>query len=364
MVIKNDLIEYLGNHARQRIPELSHGDDPPKVVDVEGRSVFPAFIDSHMHLLQLGISLSKVALDHCHHLDEIRSTIAEAAKNNPNAARILCRGWRQATTDRQALASMIDDIDPRPIYIDADDLHSEWCSSSALRDMGITRDTPNPVDGVIHKDQDGNPTGLISEGAVITMVWPYLLGLMSDEDKKDCIRAAIEEYHASGYTSVIELAMDGGSWRLLEELRESGQLGLRLTAHWIIVPTGNDADNLAQVQTAIEMHSKYNLETCPDFRVAGIKVICDGVVDSCTAALSQPYLVPPHGVGDLNWKEDAVRKVAVKADAAGLQIAMHAIGDAAIHLAVNTLEGLGTTGRRHRIEHLELTAPSGRSASR
>lgn len=357
MVINDGLIEYLGNDAGRRIPYLSN-EEGAKLIDLKGRSVFPAFVDGHMHLLQFGASLLKVGLDHCRNLNEIRSTIAEAAKSEPNAKRILCRGWRQATTNRKALASMIDDIDPRPIFIDADDLHSEWCSSAALREMGITRDTADPVDGVIHRDKDGNPTGLISEGAVITMVWPYLIGQMSKEDKMGCIRAAIKEYHASGYTSVIEMAMDEGNWDLIQDMHQNGQLGLRVAAHWIIVPTGDEASDLAQVQTAIDMHSKFNLQNSPDLRIAGIKVICDGVIDSCTAALSKPYLVPPHGNGDLNWKEDAVRKVAAKANAAGLQIAMHAIGDAAIHLAINTLEGLGTSGQRHRIEHLELTHPN------
>ena len=357
MLINNDLIEHLGDDARRRIPELGNKEQDPEVIDLKGRSVFPAFIDAHMHLLQFGASLQKVGLDHCRNLDEIRKTIAKAAESDPKAKRILCRGWRQATTNREALASMIDDIDPRPIFIDADDLHSEWCNTSALKEMGITRETPDPVDGVIHRDQNGHPTGLISEGAVITMVWPFLMGLMSKEDKTDCIRVAVNEYHASGYTCVIEMAMDEGNWHLIEEMHKSGQLGLRVAAHWIIVPTGDSAEDLAQVQTAIDMHAKYNNQNSPDFRIAGIKIVCDGVVDSCTAALSKPYLVPPHGNGDLNWNEEAVKKVAAKADAAGLQIAMHAIGDAAIHLAINTLEGLGTTGRRHRIEHLELTHP-------
>ncbi|KEF53917.1 uncharacterized protein A1O9_09712 [Exophiala aquamarina CBS 119918] len=356
MVINDGMIEYLENDAGRRIPHLSNG-EAAKRVNLKGRSVFPAFIDAHMHLLQFGASLVKVGLDNCRNLDEIRTTISEAAKRDPSAPRILCRGWRQASTNRRALASMIDDIDSRPIFIDADDLHSEWCSTSALREMGITRDSADPVDGVIHRDKDGNPTGLISEGAVFSMVWPHLIGQMSEEDKKGCFRTAIKEYHASGYTSVIEMAMDQGNWDLIEDMHKNGHLGLRVAAHWMILPTGDSAGALNQVQTAIDIHAKYNLQNSPDFRIAGIKMILDGVVDSCTAALSKPYLVSPHDLGDMNWKEDVVREVAAKADAAGLQIALHAIGDAAIHLAINTLEGLGTSGRRHRIEHLELTRP-------
>lgn len=356
MVINDDRIEYIGNDAGRRIPPLSNGEDS-KIVDLKGRSVFPAFFDAHMHLLQFGASLLKVGLDNCRNLDEIRSTIANAAKSNPKAQRILCRGWRQATTSRQALASMIDDIDPRPIFIDADDLHSCWCSSSALKEMNITHDTPNPVDGTIHRDKDGNPSGLISEGAVFTFVWPFLMGKLSKEDKKNCVRAATDEYHASGYTSVIEMATDQGHWDLFEEMHKDGELGLRIAAHWMMLPTGDRTDELAQVQRAIDIHAKYNLENSPDLRVAGIKIIGDGVVDSCTAALTNPYLVSPQGLGDLNWTDDAIRAVAAKADKAGLQVAIHAIGDAAIHQAVNTLESLGTSGQRHRIEHLELTHP-------
>ncbi|KAJ9651335.1 hypothetical protein H2198_009369 [Neophaeococcomyces mojaviensis] len=356
MVINDGLIEYLGNDASRRIPELG-SEGSVETIDLDGRSVFPSFIDGHMHLLQFGASLLKVGLDRCKNLEEIRSTIIKAAEGMPDARRILCRGWRQETTNREALASMIDDIDPRPIFIDADDLHSEWCNSAALVEMGIDRNTPDPVDGVIHRDLDGNPTGLISEGAVITMVWPYLIGLMSKAEKIDCIRAAVKEYHTSGYTGVIEMAMDEGAWQLLECMRGTAELGLRVAAHWIIVPAGDDASNLAQVQTAIDMNAKYNLHNSPNFRIAGIKVICDGVIDSCTAALSKPYLVPPSGSGDLNWTPSALAKVTAMADAANLQIALHAIGDAAINLAINTLESLGTTNRRHRIEHLELTHP-------
>lgn len=356
MVINDGFIEYLGDDPARRVTDLNEPEQC-EVVDLEGRSVFASFIDGHMHLLQFGASLVKVGLDDCRNISDIRATIAKAARNQPNAPRILCRGWRQSTTHREALATTIDDIDPRPIFIDADDLHSEWCNTAALREMGISKETPDPVDGIIERDKDGNPTGLISEGAVISMVWPHLIGMMSHEDKIDCIRKAVNEYHASGYTGVVEMAMDGGSWKLLEELRQGKELDLRVAAHWLIYPTGDQSEDLTQVQEAVDMHSKYNLQNSPNFRIAGIKVICDGVVDSCTAALSKPYLVSPQGRGVLLWTPEALQRVVAQANAAKLQVAMHAIGDAAINLAINTLENLSTTGRRHRIEHLELTHP-------
>lgn len=357
MIINQDQIEYLGNDPANYLSSLNEGDKNLTVVDLNGLKVFPAFIDGHMHLLQFGASLVKVNLGHCKNLQEIRQTITVAAHKMPNAKRILCRGWRQVSTNREALASMIDGIDDRPIFIDADDLHSEWCSSAALREMGITRSTPEPVGGTIHRDENGEPTGLISEAAVLTIIWPHLVGVMSREEKLNCMLAAIKEYHSAGYVSVVEMAMDSGSWELLEYLHSKQKLNLRIAAHWLITPSDNDAGNVAQVQQAIRLHKRYNIDKSPDFRIAGIKVICDGVIDSCTAALSKPYLVSPNGTGDLIWSASTLRTVALKADEAQLQIALHAIGDAAIHIAINTLENLGTSGRRHRIEHLELTHP-------
>ena len=356
MVVNDGVIEYLGDIPHERIPELEVANNS-RVIDLKGRTVFPSFIDGHTHLLQFGASILKFDVNRCRNLDEIRTTIAEAARSAPEINRLLFRGWRQSTTDRLALASMIDDIDPRPIFVDSHDLHSTWCNTAALKEMGIDRNTPDPVGGSISRNEKGDPTGLVNEGAVITLVWPHLIGAASREDKLDWIRTAMKSYRASGYTGIIEMAMDEGVWELLESLREMSQLDLWIAAHWIMFPTENDEENLAQVQQAANMRAKYNLDNSPDFRIAGIKIICDGVVDSCTAALSKPYLVPPHSTGGLNWTSSALRKVVAKADSEGLQIAMHAIGDAATNQAINVLENLETTGRRHRIEHLELTRP-------
>jgi predicted amidohydrolase YtcJ len=353
LVVKDSMIEYVGDNF-----SLDHVHTQEYIEhDLQGRVVLPSFIDAHMHLLQFGASLVKVGLDNCKNLEDIRRTISDAARQAPQKSRILCRGWRQSTTSRVALASMLDDLDPRPIYIDADDMHSEWCNSAALWELGISKDTPDPEDGTIARDKDGNPTGLISEGAVITLVWPHLIGVMNESEKIECIMVAQEEYLAAGYSGVVEMAMDEGQWNLLEKLHQKMRLKLRIAVHWIIRPEGTDAERAAQVQRASDLHAHFNRQTSPNLRVTGIKIICDGVVDSCTAALSTPYSVDGGGQGELLWDPDALRKVARQANEAHLQIALHAIGDAAVNLAINTLEGLGTSGRRHRIEHLELTRP-------
>jgi predicted amidohydrolase YtcJ len=312
-----------------------------------------------MHLLLFGSSLTKISLEHCTSLSDIRRTIRAAAAANPNAPRLFCRGWMHAMTDGQALASMLDDLDPRPIFIDSKDLHSAWCNTAALRELGV-EGMEDPAGGVIHRDQDGRPSGLLSEAAAVNIVWPHVANVATAEEKMGFVRAAVRAYNAAGYTGVVEMATDENVWSTMLALREREEVSLRLAAHWIITPAASVEECLAQVDRAIELHATYNARSSPDFRIAGIKVICDGVVDACTAALLQPYAA---GAGDREvnceplWPADMLRAVVAKADAAGLQCALHAIGDATVRLAIDTLAEVGTPGRRHRIEHLELTAP-------
>lgn len=354
MVIDGDTVAYIGQQKAISSDLLSESQDV-RNIDLHGQHVLPSFIDSHVHLLLFGISLSKVDLISCNSLVDIRATISSAAKERPNAVRLLCQGWKQSVTGNDVRASMLDDLDERPIYIDSHDYHSEWCNSAALKELDVA-DVEDPPGGKIHRLPDGTPSGLIEESAVVTIVWPRLIGALSTEEKKAALRKAMRVYNESGYTSVVDMAMDEENWNLLRDLRDDGELSLRIAAHWLIVPSDSAEAEAAQVDRAIELHQQFKIGNNPDFWIAGIKIICDGVVDGCTAALSKPYLSTGEFV-DPMWTSERLQLVLHQADAAGLQCALHAIGDAAVRLAVDGLASLGTKGHRHRIEHLELTRP-------
>lgn len=311
-----------------------------------------------MHLLLFGSSLSKLSLEACTSLSDIRSTIRAYAQANPHLPRLFCRGWMHSMTDGAALSSMLDDLGPRPIFIDSKDLHSAWCNAPALRELGV-HDLPDPAGGVIHRDEQGNPSGLLSEAAAVNIVWPHVAKVASREEKIAFVRNAVTAYNAAGYTGVVEMATDENLWETVlafqEEEKTRQGMTLRMASHWIILPHAEEDRVLAQVDRAIELHQRYNLETSPGLRIAGIKVICDGVVDACTAALTEPYASNGTNCEPL-WDADMLEKVVRKADAAGLQCALHAIGDATVKMAVDVLAKAGTKGRRHRIEHLEVTA--------
>lgn len=354
MVVKDGIITYIGDSAG--LDALQAGDGGAVTHSLGQKLVLPGFIDGHMHLLMMGQSLKKVNLGPCKNLDEIRDTIKSYAQAHPEVPRIQCRGWMHSMTNGQALASMLDDLDPRPIFIDSKDLHSTWCNSAALAEMGV-QDMPNPKGGAIHRDAEGRASGLLDEAAAVTIVWPHIACVAPMEQKLDALRGAFEAYTAAGYTGAVEMALDENGLEALQVLREKdGPLTVRLAAHWLIAPAETEEGNLKQVERAIQLNAQYNATTSPDFRIVGIKVICDGVIDACTAALCKPY--SSNGVScDPLWTPEMLNPVVKKADAAGLQCALHAIGDGAIKTAIDALEKNGTPGSRHRIEHLELASP-------
>ncbi|KAH7126389.1 amidohydrolase 3 [Dactylonectria estremocensis] len=329
--------------------------DGVDVQDLGGKTVLPSFIDGHMHLLLLGQSLKKLSLDHCKTLDDILAALRAFAKAHPDVPRVLAKGWMNFMTPDGVDAAMLDEIDSRPIFIDSKDLHGAWCNSAALAELGVA-DMADPPGGKIQRDAEGRPSGVLTEGAVFTLIWPHLANVASQRERMDAIIAATNAYNAAGYTGVVEMAMDEAAWEaVLALFEERPDLPLRIVAYWLIKPAGTHADRLRQLNRAIELNAKYNQETSPDLRIAGIKIMCDGIVDACTAYLSEPYTTvdSPAPI----WSRDDLKPIVQGASDAGLQIALHAIGDGAVRMAVDVLEAHTKPGSRHRIEHLEVVAP-------
>ncbi|KAI7374027.1 hypothetical protein KC328_g16258 [Hortaea werneckii] len=355
MLVGDGVITYIGDdvhHARALATE-----DNATVHDLGGKYVLPGFIDGHAHTLLLGQKLQKLDLEQCQNVGDVRSAIQAYAQTHPEVPRIMCSGWMEHMTEGNVTAASLDDLDPRPIYIDSRDLHSSWLNTPAMKEMEAYS-LPDPVGGKIYRDADGVPTGLFSEAACVFLVWPHLAKVASPRDRVEAVRRAIHDMNASGCTGLMDMAMDEISWNALQQLRreEGGQLPVHVAAHWFIKPTDFTPDDLVQVDKVIELQKEFNQETSPDLWITGIKLMCDGVIDSCTAALLEPYTTG-HDSAPVIWSHDALGAVVQKADRAGLQCALHAIGDGAVKLAIDSLSEFGTPGHRHRIEHLELTSP-------
>ncbi|TXC08757.1 hypothetical protein FocTR4_00002463 [Fusarium oxysporum f. sp. cubense] len=353
MIIEGSQIAYIGSENDKAVQDAkSQG---AEILDLENRVVLPGFIDSHVHLLFFGLSQQKLDLGGCKSLQEIRQRITDFAAANPDLPKILCRGWLQSATDGVALASMIDDIDPRPIFIDSNDLHSAWCNTAALKEL--------PIDEIKAKcpehltcDEDGKPTGLLAEWAVTAFIWPFLIQSLSMDDKLEALERAVQAYSAEGYTGVIDMAMDAVAWQALQTLRERKGINLHIAAHWFVPYEADEKVLDEKIQEAIDMHSRFHPSKSPEFCIVGVKLMCDGVVDGCTAALSYPYGESTDLIQPL-WPGEAMNRVLSQITKAGMQCAIHAIGDVAVSQAISAIASTNNPTARHRIEHLEMATP-------
>lgn len=351
-VIDGETITYVGT-----------GEGAPaadETVDLAGRLVLPGFIDAHTHLLMAGAALGQVPLTAARSLDEIQALLSAARAANPDAAVLRGRGWLfDSVPDGAPTAAMIDAvIDDIPVYLDANDYHSCWVNSAALAELGITRETPDPIGGYFARDAAGEPTGLLYETAATQYAWAHRDETTTDADRDADVERVIDAYLAAGVTGAIDMAFDefGRAALRRAETRNGGELPIRVAAHWVINNTGDDAENLAQVARAAELSRDDSLS---GVRVVGIKLILDGVIDACTAAMRHPY-ADGSNAGPI-WPVAQLNPVVAAADAAGLQVAQHAIGDYASEIALDAIEHAiavnGDRPRRHRIEHLEYAAP-------
>lgn len=352
LVVEGQQLRFVGDtvHADILAPDA-------EVVDLQGAVVLPGFVDAHTHLVMMGFALQKLDLRDATDLADIQSSIRQFAEANPDTPRLLGRSWLFSALDGQhPTREMIDAVVPdRPVYLDANDVHSVWVNTAALRELGIDAETPDPIGGRIGRDPDtGEATGMLYETAMMLYVWPKLAELASDEDRDAALALAFRNYLEDGVTGAVDMALGADELAALERALEAGNgtLPLRVAAHWLMTREDNEADNVRQVHDAIELHTRIQ---GPWLRIAGIKIIIDGVIDSCTAAMKEPYSDGTNA--EPIWDLESLIPVVTAADAAGLQIAMHAIGDEASEIGLTALEyAIATNGdipRRHRMEHLE-----------
>ena len=350
IVVRGERIAYVGDQVTAA--RIAGAD--AEVVDLGGKTVLPGFVDGHSHIVMTGEAAQQVDLWGANTIDEMRARIRAWADANPDAPRVFAQGWAHAAFEGQEPhREMLDAAAPgRIVYAQAYDYHSILLSTAALAEVGIDTETESPAGGQIHRNADGL-TGLVDESAMHEIVWPFLEGLKNESERGEALQAALRAYRETGVTGATDMGMNEADLAALQQAEADGTLTARVAAHWIILPTGQTEENLAQLDRAIELNRTQQSER---LRVVGIKVMIDGTVDGCTATLGAPYA---NGMNaEPMWSREELTPLVVAADAAGLQVAMHAIGDEAVRIAIDAVEAAivanGPADRRHRIEHLEV----------
>lgn len=351
LLVSGDRIAYVGDELTAR----RIAGDATTVTDLAGATVLPGFVDGHAHIVGTGEAASQVDLWGAADLAEIQRRIAAWIASNPEAPRVRVQGWNHGMLpdgipDRGMLDAVVAD---RPVYAQCYDFHSIWLNTAALDEAGIDDTTASPPGGTVHRDADGHATGYIDETAMHRLVWPVLDAMETDDDRDRHLASALRSYREAGITAATEMALGEDDLAAMARAERAGQLTAHIAAHWRVQPTGDEQQNLAQVARAARLAEEHRSER---LRVTGIKVMIDGTVDGCTAALGLPYA--DGSSADPIWSLEELAPVVVAADAAGLQVAMHAIGDEAIRIAISAVEKAiaanGPRERRHRIEHLEV----------
>ncbi|MFL1378942.1 MULTISPECIES: amidohydrolase [unclassified Nocardiopsis] len=352
MVVRDGRIAYVGDRETAgRIAGPGH-----TAVDLGGGLVLPGFVDGHAHVLGTGEATRQADLAGAADFPEVARRIRAWAADHPGAPRVRATAWRHDAVDGRPTRQLLDALVPdRPVYVQAYDYHSIWVNTAALAELGIDRTTPDTPGGRIERDASGEPTGYIDETAMQQLVWPVLDALETDADRDAHLEAALAAYRSSGVTAAVDMGLNAADLAALERAEQAGTLTARIVGHWRIEHHGDTGRALEEVAHAARLAERYRSER---LRVTGIKIMVDGTVDGCTAAMGAPFADGSHP-GPI-WDPKALDAVVAAADAAGLQVAMHAIGDEAVRLAIAAVEHAtaanGPAPRRHRIEHLEVTA--------
>lgn len=305
----------------------------------------PGFTDAHVHLVEWALSRQGPELSRSDSPAAAAAAVARHLEGRPVASGIWVRGrgWDPHRWDTPAHRRYLDDaLGDRPVVLQSHDMHAWWASSEALRRAGIDAGTPDPDGGRIERDDDGRPTGVLYDNAI-----PLLLDAVpppTDAGRRAALMEAQAALHRIGVTGVH--TVEPGSLGLLEDVRAADALRLRVLQH---LP-------LDRLDDAIRLGLRSGFGG-PWLRVGGIKMFLDGALGSRTAWLRDPYEgTDDRGLSTLKPAtfRDAVRRGA----AAGLAMTVHAIGDAAMDLALEVLAAHPPTGPvPHRIEHAQLMTP-------
>lgn len=324
-----------------------------KVIDAQGKLLLPGFNDAHVHFVDGGDHLQAVQLKDAASPQEFARRIEERARVTPKGEWITGGDWDEQKWSPPNLPTkeLVDPVTPTtPVWVNRYDGHESLANSVTLRLANVTAKTPDPPGGQIVRDAQGNPTGILRDAAqeLVNKVMPP----MSHEHRMRAIRRAMEYAASLGVTSVQNMNPEYEDVKAYAELEDQGALTLRIYA--------------APMETGWKDQAKIGIRHAfgtPFLRMGAVKGYADGSLGSETAYFFDSYTDAPHTRGLLSDEmhpPSAMRQRLQGADAAGLQLCIHAIGDQAISMILDIFEQIekanGKRDRRWRIEHSQHMA--------
>ena len=323
------------------------------VIDARGHLLVPGFNDAHVHFVPGGAQLDWIQLNDATTAREFVRRIAERAKAMPKGEWILGGDWDETKWTPAVLPTheLIDAVTPNnPVAISRYDGHMILANTAALQLAGITAKTEDPPGGSIVRDASGNPTGALKDAAmdaVLKVVPP-----MSHDQREHAVKRALAHAASLGVTSVQDMNPEFADIAVYSELADKGQLTTRIYA----APLISQVDDLTKIGVRRAFGTPY-------LRIGALKSYADGSLGSATAYFFDPFVDQPQNHGLLSEAMHPVslmRDRMMRADASGLQLCTHAIGDQGISMILDIYAEIekehGPADRRWRIEHAQHMA--------
>ena len=353
VAVRGNRIVFVGDDATAR---SWHG-PRTRVIDARGRTVMPGFIDSHFHLLHGSLGLGDAQLGGVRQVEALRESLQAFAGEHPDRPWLVGYGLQYKIRSdglmltRHDLDAIISD---RPLIVFAYDLHTAWANTEALRRANLLEDGqlvgPNSE---IVIGPDGLANGELRERGAYDPILA-LIPEATDAEKRSLLRKGLRQAAELGVTSVHNMNGDAGEMTLYAAMEDLGEMMLRVYAPYSVTP-GTPPEALAE---AAELRNRFRSDVV---RAGSVKFFMDGVIESYTGFLLGDYAGRPGVRGDANFSAEHFNRMAIEADRLGLQILVHAVGDAAVRRALDGFEAAQTSnGRRdsrHRVEHIELIHP-------
>ncbi len=324
-----------------------------RVIDLDGATLMPGFIDAHTHFVSGSLTLNRVRLGGATTLAEMQRRVAEQVANLQPGDWLIGRGWDETKrTDVVALPTKedLDAIAPNnPVYLSRADGHVGWVNSAALRLAGIDANRTDPYGGRIVRDDNGEPTGILQETAK-----KLVENILPDEDdaaRAQAFRRGLAEAARFGITSIHDNA-PSEDIALFQEFRERGELTLRINT---LVRGWEVEQPFLEPMIAIGARTGFGDGW---IKLGALKISLDGTLGSRTAAMLSPYSDDVDNTGVLRISQAELDPIIERAHRHHIQVALHAIGDAACKMALDSIEratrAYDRPDHRHRIEHEQV----------
>ncbi len=331
-----------------------------EVHELDGRMLLPGFQDSHIHPPPSGLDMLRCDLSEAYSQEEYARIIKTYATEHPDAEWIEGGGWSMdvflgGTPTKQELDALVPD---RPVFLPSRDGHSGWVNSRSLEICGITRDTPDPADGRIERDANGEPTGALQEGAM-SLVERHTPPV-DQNDLEEGLRVAQRYLHSLGITAWQD-AIVGGSYPTLEAYLAFAGRG-ELTARVIGSLWWDRHRGEEQIDEMIQTRAHSSVGR---FRATTVKIMQDGVIENFTAGVLDPYLdtagKPTDNRGLSFVDPELLKGYVTRLDREGFQVHFHALAERAVREALDAIEAAretnGPNDLRHHIAHIQVVHP-------